>query len=79
MLVQHFLSWITCVLRRKDTHLSGVQQHTRVPYSSLSSKNMGLHCASGDMTLLEFIATSACVHFSKFHSMDEDEAPRERT
>lgn len=44
------------------------------PYSSCSSsKNKGLHCALGDMTLLEFIATSACVHSSKLHNMDGDE------
>lgn len=64
----------------EKTHTCQVCSSTHVlVYSSLSSKNMGLHCASGDMTLLEFIATSALVHSSKFHNIDEDEAPREST
>lgn len=32
-----------------------------------------------DMTLLEFITTSVCVHFSELHNVDGDEALREST
>lgn len=67
-------------LRRKH------QRHTPVgcaaahacwwdPHSSCSSQNKGLHCALGDMTLLDFIAASACVHSSELHNMDGEEAP----